>query len=87
MFAVAVERPQVKCIISQMGFADGEVIVTGNNNALISADYFRLHFTPALAGFFIRAARAKKNVHRCARINRRLIDFIIFGLKVFLIFN
>lgn len=30
LFAVAVERPQVKCIISQMGFADGEVIVTGN---------------------------------------------------------
>ena len=43
-----------------MGFADGDVIVTGNNNALISADCFRFHFTPALAGFFIRAARAEK---------------------------
>ena len=60
MIAVAVERPQVKCIIRQMGFADGDVIVTGNNNALISADCFRFHFTPALAGFFIRAARAEK---------------------------
>jgi predicted acyl esterase len=29
VFAAAVERPQVKCLISQMGFADGEVIVTG----------------------------------------------------------
>jgi len=60
VFAVAVERPQVKCIIRQMGFADGDVIVTGNNNALISADCFRFHFTPALAGFFMRAARAEK---------------------------
>ncbi|WP_395302534.1 hypothetical protein [Enterobacter mori] len=60
VFAVAVERPQVKCIIRQMGFADGDVIVTGNNNALISDDCFRSHFTPALAGFFIRAVRAEK---------------------------
>lgn len=29
VFAAAVERPQVKCLISQMGFADGEIIVTG----------------------------------------------------------
>lgn len=29
IFAAAVERPQVKCLISQMGFADGEIIVTG----------------------------------------------------------
>lgn len=29
VFGAAVERPQVKCIISQMGFADGEIIVTG----------------------------------------------------------
>ncbi|HAV1840601.1 UilS family quorum-quenching N-acyl-homoserine lactonase [Enterobacter hormaechei] len=29
VFAAAVERPQIKCVISQMGFADGEIIVTG----------------------------------------------------------
>lgn len=29
IFAAAVERPQVKCLISQMGFADGEIVVTG----------------------------------------------------------
>ncbi|WP_157929986.1 hypothetical protein [Enterobacter mori] len=43
-----------------MGLADGDVIVTGNNNALISDDCFRSHFTPAMAGFFIRAVRAEK---------------------------
>lgn len=30
VFAAAVVRPQIRCIISQMGFADGEAIVTGN---------------------------------------------------------
>lgn len=29
VFGAAVARPQIKCIISQMGFADGETIVTG----------------------------------------------------------
>lgn len=29
VFAAAVERPQIKCLVSQMGFADGEGIVTG----------------------------------------------------------
>lgn len=30
VFGAAVERPEVKCIVSQMGFADGEEIVTGS---------------------------------------------------------
>lgn len=30
IFGAAVERPQVKCIVSQMGFSDGEQIVTGS---------------------------------------------------------
>lgn len=42
VFGAAVERPEVKCIISQMGFADGEAIVTGSmdkpeKDAFISA--------------------------------------------------
>lgn len=32
VFGAAVERPEVKCIVSQMGFADGEEIVTGSMN-------------------------------------------------------
>lgn len=30
VFGAAVERPEIKCIVSQMGFADGEKIVTGS---------------------------------------------------------
>lgn len=30
VFGAAVERPEVKCIVSQMGFSDGEQIVTGS---------------------------------------------------------
>ncbi|EKS6740658.1 alpha/beta fold hydrolase [Enterobacter ludwigii] len=32
VFAATVERPQVKCLLSQMGFADGEIIVTRKMN-------------------------------------------------------
>lgn len=32
VFGAAVERPEIKCLVSQMGFADGEQIVTGAMN-------------------------------------------------------
>lgn len=33
VFAAAAQEPQIKCIVSQLAFADGEAIVTGQMNA------------------------------------------------------
>lgn len=33
VFGAAVQRPEIRCIVSQLGFADGEIIVTGGMGA------------------------------------------------------